>query len=156
MTRFWITMLQGRKLVRAVPPSENYKSYPTDVDSFQPSIFPVDLMFPDFEKHPRMDGMLVYEAILEPGDVMFMPEGWGHQALNLEWALMLTSNYVDAHNIVAHLDWNAAEGVRAPRLLCCSAQLGLLLLSVCRAGVWGLAVGSWRRFVHGNRLTVIP
>jgi ribosomal protein L16 Arg81 hydroxylase len=107
MTRFWILQLQGRKLVRLVPPSENANAYPTDVTSFQPQLFTVDLMDPDYQQHPHLDNMLVYEAILEPGDVLFIPEGWGHQALNLEWNLMVTTNYVDQHNRDVHLEWMA-------------------------------------------------
>lgn len=97
--------LAGRKLVRMVPPSENWRADPTDLDSFQPMLFTVDLMHPDFEQHPHLDGMLVYEALLEPGDVLFIPEGWGHQALNLEWSLMISSNYIDQHNAPLYLEW---------------------------------------------------
>jgi hypothetical protein len=97
MTRFWILELAGRKLVRLTPPSENYRSDPVDIDVFQPTQFTVDLMEPDFVAHPHLDGALVHEAILEPGDVLFIPEGWAHQALNLDWTLMISANYVDQH-----------------------------------------------------------
>jgi ribosomal protein L16 Arg81 hydroxylase len=40
----------------------------------------------------------VYETVLEPGDILFIPEGWAHQALNLEWTAMVSSNYVDTNN----------------------------------------------------------
>ena len=109
MTRFWIMELQGRKLVRLVPPSENANADPTDGEEFQPTLYTVDLMDPDFVKHPHLDGMLVYEAILEPGDVLFIPEGWAHQALNLEWSLMISSNYVDQHNGPLFLEYSEYE-----------------------------------------------
>ena len=105
MTRFWIMELAGRKLVRMVPPSENWRGEPTDVDAFQPLLFTVDLMDPDFVQHPHLDGMLIYETILEPGDILFIPEGWGHQALNLEWSLMISSNYIDQHNAPLYLEY---------------------------------------------------
>ena len=40
-------------------------------------LFTVDLMHPDFDAHPGLDGMLVYEVILEPGDILFHPGGVG-------------------------------------------------------------------------------
>ena len=97
--------LAGKKLLRLLPPSENANADPTDSTNFQPTMYTVDLMDPDFEQHPRLDGALVYEAVLEPGDVLFIPEGWAHQALNMEWSLMISSNYVDQHNRPEYLEW---------------------------------------------------
>ena len=82
MTRFWIMELQGRKLVRLLPPSEFARAHASDIASFCPTLFSVDLMDPNFDKFPEADGMLVYEALLEPGDVLFIPEGWGHKCVN--------------------------------------------------------------------------
>lgn len=99
MTRFWIMQLAGKKMLRLVPPAENWRGDASDGQEFQPSLFTVDLMHPDYDKHPNMHNMIVYETILEPGDLLFIPEGWGHQALNLEWTWMISSNYIDEHNI---------------------------------------------------------
>lgn len=99
MTRFWIMQLAGKKLVRLVPPADNWRGDASDSHEFQPSLFTVDLMHPDFQEHPNMHNMIVYETILEPGDLLFIPEGWGHQALNLEWTWMISSNYIDEHNL---------------------------------------------------------
>ena len=104
MTRFWIMALHGRKLVRLLPPSENFRGRAGDADAYAPTLFSVDLMLPDFGRTPELAGALVYEAILEPGDVLFIPEGWGHQTLNLEWSLMISSNYIDEHNAPLLLD----------------------------------------------------
>jgi hypothetical protein len=104
--------LQGRKLVRLVPPSENVAADPSDIDIFQPTLFTADLVAPNFHKHPGLDGMLVYEALLEPGDVLFIPEGWGHQALNLEWSFMISSNYIDQHNAHNYLESYDFDEVR--------------------------------------------
>ena len=142
MTRFWIMALHGRKLVRLLPPSENHRAGATDADDFQPSLFTVDLMTPDPSKHPGLDGLLVYEVLLEAGDVLFIPEGWGHQALNLEWSLMISSNYVDQHNAGNALEWVHYEAVRcfhfpAQLLLTCAAAFRSPSGSSC-ALVWHL------------------
>lgn len=92
MTRFWILQLAGRKLVRLLPPSENSRASPTDWDMFLPTLFTADLLHPDFESHPGLNGAIVYEALLEPGDILHIPEGWAHQALNLDWSAMVSTN----------------------------------------------------------------
>ena len=56
--------------------------------------FTADLLHANFETHPGLDGAIVYEALLEPGDILHIPEGWGHQALNLEWSAMVSTNCV--------------------------------------------------------------
>ena len=92
MTRFWILQLAGKKLVRLLPPAENSRANPTDSDLYLPTLFTADLLHPNFGTHPGLDGAIVYEALLEPGDILHIPEGWGHQALNLEWSAMVSTN----------------------------------------------------------------
>lgn len=66
-----------------LPPSEFWRGSATDADDYSPALFSVDIIDPDFQRHPELDGMLVYEALLEAGDFLFIPSGWGHQAHNL-------------------------------------------------------------------------
>jgi hypothetical protein len=110
MTRFWLLELAGRKLVRLMPPSENWRD-PAEDPRFQKTLYKVDLMEPDFVAYPHLDGALVYEAILEPGDVLFIPEGWAHQALNLDWTLMISANYRDQHAFQSITDADRHENV---------------------------------------------
>jgi hypothetical protein len=112
MTRFYLLELHGRKIVRLVPPSEFYRTDSPDMDKYQPMIFGVDLFNPDFKAHPGLDGMLVYEALLGAGDVLYVPEGWAHQALNLEWTLMTSTNIVDQHDMHGIKALLHFEGVR--------------------------------------------
>ena len=103
MLRRWETQLQGRRLVRLLPPSEQRQlqssSTPSGVS------YDIDVMQPDFNAHPELRGMLVYEALLQPGDVLFVPSGWAHQSLNLEWSVVLSSRYLDHHNQDLYLEW---------------------------------------------------
>jgi hypothetical protein len=46
--------LAGKKLVRLFPPSQNWRADATDGDDFQPSLYTIDLLRPDFEQHPNM------------------------------------------------------------------------------------------------------
>lgn len=103
MSRFYFQLLSGRKLWRVMPPSEYWRASPTDVDDYYPSKFEVDLMNVDFDKFPEMDGALVYEAVLDPGDVIFVPESWAHQVINLEDSIATSMNFVDYHSAPAHI-----------------------------------------------------
>ena len=103
MTRFYFQLLSGKKLWRVMPPSEYWRASPTDADDYYPSKFEVDLMNVDFDKFPDMNGALVFEAILNPGDVIFVPEGWAHQVVNLEDSIATSMNFVDYHGAPAHI-----------------------------------------------------
>lgn len=83
MTRFWLLVMTGSKHVRLISPSENWRSDTRDKRTFQPLIFGVNLMSPDFKRHPQMDGMLVYDTVVKAGELLFIPAGWAHQVRRL-------------------------------------------------------------------------
>jgi len=103
MSRFYFQLLSGKKLWRVMPPSEYWRAAPTDAEDYYPSLFEADLMDVDFDKFPDMDGALVNEAILDPGDIIFVPESWAHQVLNLEDSIATSMNFVDYHGAPAHI-----------------------------------------------------
>jgi len=43
----------------------------------------------------------VYEAVLEAGDIIFVPRGWPHQVENLATSVALSANFIDASNLEA-------------------------------------------------------
>lgn len=92
MTRFFILQVTGHKLVRLLPPVENWKAGTTDGHLYQPRLFTADLMHPNFTALPDLDGATVMETVLAPGDVLYIPEGWGHQALNLDFSGCVSTN----------------------------------------------------------------
>ena len=74
-----------------------------------------------------LQDLVVYETVLSPGDILFIPEGWAHQALNLEWTAMASSNYVDRNNLPNILSLTTYDQVRAPPPL----QLLVLIAHPC-------------------------
>eukprot|EP00746_Dinoflagellata_sp_MGD_P015802 gnl/MRDRNA2_/MRDRNA2_135297_c0_seq1.p1 gnl/MRDRNA2_/MRDRNA2_135297_c0~~gnl/MRDRNA2_/MRDRNA2_135297_c0_seq1.p1 ORF type:complete len:519 (-),score=77.92 gnl/MRDRNA2_/MRDRNA2_135297_c0_seq1:434-1990(-) len=58
------------------------------------------------EKYPSK----VYEAVLEPGEVMYVPAGMWHAVLNLEFTVAVTHNFVGPGNFDA--SWRAARDER--------------------------------------------
>jgi hypothetical protein len=98
MTRFWTQQLSGSKKWRVFPPSENWRLYPTKgLHHFYPAFFKVDAMSLSYDKYPLMDGAIVYETEIYPGEVLFIPEGWAHQVLNLEDSISSGMNFLDNH-----------------------------------------------------------
>ena len=120
MTRFWMFLLSGKKYFRIFPPSEYHKMYPTDwnqmsvgetrnyesvlfsdgaaVGDLYPHKFLIDAFAPDFVKFPQAAGAIVYETILEEGELIYVPEGWAHAVLNLEDIVATSQNVVDVHS----------------------------------------------------------
>lgn len=95
-SRFWTRQLSGRKLWRLSPPSQYSKLHPVYQDNtHSPTMFQASILDPDFEKHPSLNQTIVYETILAPGDILFVPGGWAHEVRNLDDAIMIGQNYFD-------------------------------------------------------------
>jgi len=102
MTRFWVQQLSGRKLWRLFPPSEYWRF---GANWRKDDYFKIDAMNPDFDKYPLLDGALVYETVLAPGQVIFVPENWSHQVVNLDDAISHGLNYVDWNFMPSYLKY---------------------------------------------------
>jgi hypothetical protein len=44
---------------------------------------------------PMLDGAIVYETVVKPGEIIFIPEGWALQVLNLEDSISTGINFLD-------------------------------------------------------------
>ncbi|MFN2329881.1 MAG: cupin-like domain-containing protein [Chromatocurvus sp.] len=74
------TVIRGRRRIRLFPPEASAALYrhPCTVRSY------VDLDAPDFERFPALASAQGYEAILQPGQTLYMPGGWWHEFHYLE------------------------------------------------------------------------
>jgi Cupin-like domain len=111
MTRFWAQQLSGRKRWRVFPLADSYdKLYPTQhMHYYYPILFHVDAFDPNFTAHPKFRSATVYETITEPGDLIYIPEGWAHQVQNLEDSVLTSMNFLDARAVETanlHLPYN--------------------------------------------------
>ena len=98
MTRFWAQQLSGRKRWRVFPLRESHNLAPSPhLHYYYPIVFELDAFHPDFDKYPDAIGVPVYEVVTEPGDVIFIPEGWAHQVENLEDSVITSMNFLDNH-----------------------------------------------------------
>lgn len=97
-SRFWAQQLSGRKRWRVFDVADSWKLVHRNVPyHFYPTIFDVDAFDPDFEQFPNLNGSTVYEAVTEPGETVFIPEGWPHQVINLEDSVLTSVNFFDEH-----------------------------------------------------------
>lgn len=55
---------------------------------------------PDYEKFPQAKGVKIMEAILEPGDILFMPSGMLHQVHGL------------SQSVSFNIDWHTSKSAR--------------------------------------------
>ena len=107
MTHSWLAQLAGRKRVLLFPPQ--------DVDRI-PGLSPADALLPDlfFQKedrpaHPEVESysspgaVQTYEAIIGPGEVIFIPAGWAHTVTSLEPSITMSFDVVNEFNLIPHL-----------------------------------------------------
>eukprot|EP00041_Stephanoeca_diplocostata_P013714 m.242272 g.242272 ORF g.242272 m.242272 type:complete len:594 (-) comp19440_c0_seq1:267-2048(-) len=84
----FVTQIHGRKRWIMFPPSESSKLYPTRMPYEESSVFSdVNIERPDAQRHPLFRSAIGYEAILEPGDVLFVPRHWWHHVTCLSTSI---------------------------------------------------------------------
>ncbi len=74
LSHVFLSQFHGRKKVLLFGPEQSKLLYhhPFTVSS------PVDLTNPDYDRYPALKQAKGIEAILHPGDTLFMPSGWWH------------------------------------------------------------------------------
>lgn len=81
--------LHGKKRFVLFSPEESENLYPADVYEWTTVFSEVDLRSPDLSRHPRISRAHGLEAVLSPGDVLFIPVRWWHAVWCLETAVSL-------------------------------------------------------------------
>ena len=88
LTNNFIAQLVGRKQIKVAPASEVGRLYNhTHVFS---EIADLDDPAVSAARHPRLVGMRVYDVLLQPGEVLFLPAGWWHQVKALDFSVTAT------------------------------------------------------------------
>ena len=70
--------LQGKKRFILFSPDHFNNLYPYPVGHPHDRQSQVDLDKPDYERFPKFRRVLAFEAIVEPGDVLYVPTNWWH------------------------------------------------------------------------------
>jgi hypothetical protein len=88
LTNNFIAQIVGRKRVKLVPAADVGKLYNSQhVFSEIP-----DLEDPliDLARYPRLAELRLYDVLLAPGEILFMPLGWWHQVKSLDFSVTIT------------------------------------------------------------------
>ena len=84
-----LCQVAGYKLVRMHAPSDTPRLYAvtaeskggnviSEVSTAQGNVSAVDVEGPDLAAHPLFAEAKAFDAVLGPGDVLFIPKGWWH------------------------------------------------------------------------------
>lgn len=95
-----LAQIEGRKVITLIPPDKadllyvkhckNGKDYK---ENGKACVSPVNLHDPDLERFPNFKEVHLYQVVLEPGDAMFIPEGWFHEVRVLDDSISLSFFY---------------------------------------------------------------
>jgi ribosomal protein L16 Arg81 hydroxylase len=58
-----------------------------------------------YKETKKKDAYKPFECIQKPGELLFIPHAWWHQALNFEESVAVTQNVVDRQNLVNVADF---------------------------------------------------
>ena len=118
MTRFWMSpagmgsplhfdvpqnlfaQVIGRKQVLLYPPRDVVNLYPLPPFSRLPHYSRVDAERPDVERFPRLRRTRPMRAVVDAGDLLFIPRLWWHQVRALEFSISV--NFWWAEGLVYH------------------------------------------------------
>ena len=97
LTNNFIAQVVGRKCVKLAPAADVGKLYNSrHVFSEVP-----DLEDPgvDLARYPRLAELRLYDVLLQPGEILFVPLGWWHQVKSLDFSVTITfTNFRWANN----------------------------------------------------------
>jgi ribosomal protein L16 Arg81 hydroxylase len=87
------TQIVGRKRWRFISPLETPRLY-----NYHDVYSPIDIDRPDLHRYPDFAKVQVIEAVVEPGETMFLPLGWWHQVTALDLSLSFSFSNPDVPN----------------------------------------------------------
>lgn len=90
----FLSQVHGRKVVTLFSPSESDKLYPLSVDSPNSYVWhasQIDLNAPDLDRFPRFAEATRLEAVLEAGEILFLPAFWWHGVATLDFSISLNN-----------------------------------------------------------------
>lgn len=85
--------IHGQKRAILVSPDQWGKMYPHPVGHAADRQSQVDAYNPDFERHPRFAEVEAVEVVLEPGEVLYIPEMWWHMFENRYSPITVSSTF---------------------------------------------------------------
>ena len=80
----FLTQVVGRKQVILFPPAQSFHVYPYPVGHQMDNFAMVDVEKPDLDRFPALRRAQALEAVLEPGEVLWLPRFYWHYVFQLD------------------------------------------------------------------------
>ncbi|MCB9265508.1 MAG: cupin-like domain-containing protein [Lewinellaceae bacterium] len=105
LSHVFLNQFHGRKRVVLFPPSQSKHIYqhPFTVASY------IDVNKPDYEQFPALRKVEGFEAILQPGETLFMPSGYWHYIEYLDGGYSISLRANESYTRRARGLWNIAK-----------------------------------------------
>lgn len=95
-----LVQIEGKKMMTFAAPDQasylyvKYCKHGTDYkENGKSCVSPVNIRNPDLKKFPEFANAHLTQVLLEPGDVIFIPEGWFHEVRALDNSISLSFFY---------------------------------------------------------------
>jgi len=100
-TSAWNALLSGRKKWILYPPDIVPPGVHPSPDGWEVAT-PESVVewFVDFYDQVQKSAVKPFECVTKPGELLFIPSGWWHTALNLEESIAVTQNFVSSQNLL--------------------------------------------------------
>lgn len=99
----FLAQIYGKKAITLVNPKhieECYCLVDPDFSGYAEKC-DIDIINPDFEKFPKLKGVKTYTTVLEPGDLIYIPDGWLHDIRALTPSISIANGLVTRGNDLA-------------------------------------------------------
>jgi hypothetical protein len=112
---FWTVAIRGRKRWRVFDADdEAVRGY----ERVRKSAFDFDAFSPAFWRQRSLGGVRVFEDILEPGEIIYIPRGAPHATINLDDTIAVSTNFLDPVDLDSHEEFCATSVVFSGSDLC--------------------------------------
>jgi hypothetical protein len=106
--------VSGRKKWTLFDRRQSWRMYSHPLHSGVPNYSRADPEKPDYERFPRLRGARMHSAILEPGELLYIPSLWWHQARSIDTSISI--NLWWAEGPLLGLVWAAQAFMNLRRL----------------------------------------
>lgn len=91
--------IYGRKIVTLISPEDSDNCYTVN-ETWYDAFSPIDVMSVDYKKHPKFKNVKMYQVVLSPGDMLYIPKGWWHDIRSLEKSISINLWWIDWSDFV--------------------------------------------------------
>jgi hypothetical protein len=136
-TNAWNATITGTKKWLLLPPNVRPPGVFADRDEVEVTV-PLSIVEWFMQFYSECRKLKPIEVVTRPGDVLFVPRGWWHTALNFDYCVAITQNYAPSSSMLGVVDWLEAHPQNASGTRVGGAELAACLRGALHAQRPGL------------------